>query len=34
MPFEDKGEVIYEDDGNFIIYGFDEPATLYRMIEW
>ena len=34
MPFEDKGEVIYEDDGNFIIYGFDKPAALYRMIEW
>ena len=34
MPFEDKGEVIYEDDGHFIVYGFDDPSALYQMIAW
>ena len=34
MPFENKGEVIYEDDGCFIVYGFDDPSVLYQMITW
>lgn len=34
MPFEDKGEVIYEDDGCFIVYGFDDPSMIYQMIIW
>lgn len=34
MPFEDKGEIIYEDDGYFAVYGFDDPSALYQMITW
>ncbi len=34
IPFEYKGDIIYEDDGHFIVYGFDNPDDLYQMIHW